>query len=159
MNNLEFVAVDRFPEPAFSELQREVFSELALGIISCARSTRTAPSPPADAASFRIGAYRAGELVGWSYGWGAASGCFYMANSGVVAAVRRRGVYSHLVGLVLAQATRMGCSLVTSRHLPTNNQVIIAKLRLGFQVSGFEHSEEFGPMVHLAHRLSQQRAA
>ena len=35
------------------------------------------------------------------------------------------------------------CSHVTSRHLPTNNPVIIAKLRLGFQVSGFEYSEEF----------------
>ena len=73
-----------------------------------------------------------------------------MLNSGVANAERRKGVYSQLVKAVLGHAESRGYAAVTSRHVAANVAVIIAKLRLSFQISGFEYSEVYGPLVRAA---------
>ena len=72
-------------------------------------------------------------------------------------AERRKGIYSQLVQAVLAHAEAQGCAVVTSRHVAANVGVIIAKLRLGFLVSGFEYSEVYGPLVRLTYRVREER--
>ena len=71
--------------------------------------------------------------------------------------LRRRGVYSQLVRRVIDHATSHGYTSVTSRHVASNVAVIIAKLRLGFQISGFEYSEVYGPLVGLTYLVADAR--
>ena len=46
---------------------------------------------------------------------------------------------------------------VNSRHAASNTAVLIAKMRLGFLVSGFEYSEVYGPLVQLSHLVGEAR--
>jgi hypothetical protein len=76
---------------------------------------------------------------------------------GVAIAERRKGVYTRLVEAVLAHARAKGYATVTSHHVAANVGVIIAKLRIGFQISGFEYSEVYGPPVRLTHLVGEAR--
>ena len=58
---------------------------------------------------------------------------------------------------LLAHAASQGYSNVRSRHTATNTAVIIAKLKLGFQISGFEYSEVYGPLVQLNYLVGEAR--
>ncbi len=80
-----------------------------------------------------------------------------MINSGVVPEERNRGIYSQLVRLVIEHARLQGYVAILSRHAANNNAVIIAKLKLGFFVSGFEYSEVYGPLVRLTFLLGNLR--
>jgi hypothetical protein len=82
-----------------------------------------------------------------------------MINSGVALAERRQGVYTRLVQLVVEHARLRRHIAIRSRHAANNNAVIIAKLKLGFCVSGFEYSEVYGPLVQLTHLLGERRRA
>ena len=163
MIDTEFRAVDRFEEPGFSELQRQVFAgleqqsrQLAEVLASEAASRASSPGTE-DGTSLRIGAFRNGELIGWTYGWCEREHHFYMAHSGVIDAARRQGVYSQLVRLVIEHAQSRGYTSITSRHVTVNNSVIIAKLQLSFRVSGFAYSEVYGPLVHLTYLVGEPR--
>jgi len=80
-----------------------------------------------------------------------------MVNSGVAAAERRTGIYSELVRLVIEEVRSRGYALIWSRHAANNNAVIVAKLKLGFFISGFEYSEVYGPLVRLTYILREKR--
>ncbi len=47
--------------------------------------------------------------------------------------------------------------MVASHHVPVNVPVIIAKLRLGFLMTGFEYSEVYGPLVRLSYVVGEKR--
>jgi hypothetical protein len=64
-----------------------------------------------------------------------------------------------MVQRVIEHARSGGHVAVLSRHATDNNAVIVAKLKLGFFVSGFEYSEVYGPLVRLTFLLSEQRRA
>ncbi len=104
-----------------------------------------------------MAAFREERLVGWSQGYREGKNHFYMLNSGVATDERRKGVYTMLVRAVLEHAEAQGYGSVRSRHTAANSAVIIAKLRLGFQVSGFEYSEVYGPLVQLTYLVSKER--
>ena len=70
---------------------------------------------------------------------------------------RRKGIYSALVQALLVHAASQGYSNVRSRHTATNTAVIVAKLKLGFQISGFEYSEVYGPLVQLNYLVGEAR--
>ena len=70
---------------------------------------------------------------------------------------RRHGIYSKLVQLVIEHASSRGHAAILSRHAANNNAVIVAKLKLGFFVSGFEYSEVYGPLVRLTFLLGNLR--
>lgn len=161
MDDITVRVVDAFPEPAISVLRGEVFADfepstfLTEVLASEAALRDGEPPPPAD--PFRVAAFRGNDLIGWTFGYREGSLQFSMLNSGVVATERRKGVYTRLVQAVLEHARTEGYSAIESRHVPTNSAVIIAKLRLGFQVSGFEYSEVYGPLVRLKYLVGEAR--
>lgn len=152
--------LETFPEPQTSELQRAVFADFEpsrlLAEVLASESALRKDSLP-HPSPFRVAAFRGDALVGWSYGYREGKSEFHMLNSGVAAPERRRGVYSQLVQAVLAHASATGYASVTSRHVAANSAVIIAKLRLGFRISGFEYSEVYGPLVRLTYLVGDAR--
>ncbi len=162
-SDLEIRPAEKFPEPAFSQLQRQVFADVQcdsdeLDAVLRAEAAVQAAAP-AHAPMFRLGAYIGEELVGWSNGWMERGRVFYMANSGVVAAHRRRGVYTALLSAVRDHALSQGVVTLRSQHSVLNNAVIITKLRFGFHVSGLSQSAQMGTLVELSHHLSPPRQA
>ena len=170
VNDLTFRIVDKFPEPAYSTLVREAFadyetSELLTEISNEEAAVRSATlvaalSPALGAVDdgvLRIGAFRGDALVGWTFARAEGASHFHMVNSGVAPLERRHGVYSKLAQLVIESARSRGCAAILSRHAANNNAVIIAKLKLGFFVSGFEYSEVYGPLVRLTYLLGERR--
>lgn len=100
-----------------------------------------------------VGVFHNEELIGWSYGWqgGMESGTYYMANSCILPEFRRKGLYSKLLDTVIEISKKTGYQTITSRHVSGNNPVIIAKLKAGFKITGFEMSEIHGHLIHLTY--------
>jgi GNAT superfamily N-acetyltransferase len=168
MKSIEIRVTERFPEPEFSQIQRVTFrdvqdysAQLAEVIRVENRSFAEATSAPALSFSptLRLGAYSGEELVAWSFGWLERGRTFYMANSGVTEPHRRQGLYSKLVGSVCERARSMGAVVVRSQHSVLNNPVIVAKLKLGFQITGLSQSAQMGSLVELSYHLSEPRQA
>ncbi|MGL4573225.1 MAG: GNAT family N-acetyltransferase [Burkholderiaceae bacterium] len=162
MNGVELRVVERFPEPAFAAFQREVFandvpSQLLTEVLAGEAAARQGKAAPQEEGALRIGAYRGDALMGWTYGCRQLGRNFYMINSGVALSERRRGIYSLLVQQVIDHAHAQGYVSITSRHVASNAAVIIAKLKLGFVVSGFEYSEVYGPLVRLTYFVGEPR--
>ena len=163
MNNFDCRVLETFPEPGFAQLAREAFSDFGqqsqqlAEVLSTEAALRDSSLKLVDPPSLRVGAFRAERLVGWTFARAEAGYDLHMVNSGVARAERRQGVYSRLVQLTIEYATSHGYRSIKSRHVPMNNAVIIAKLRLGFQVSGFEYSEVYGPLVCLTHLVGEPR--
>jgi ribosomal protein S18 acetylase RimI-like enzyme len=162
MNSITFRVVEQFPEPEFAALIDEAFSDYEESALlsevsveeAAARSGTTASSSPA---AIRIGAFRGESLVGWTFANPEGPSLLYMVNSGVAVSERRAGIYSELVRMVIEEAKSRGYSFIWSRHAADNNAVIVAKLKLGFFVSGFEYSEVYGPLVRLTYLLHEKR--
>jgi ribosomal protein S18 acetylase RimI-like enzyme len=162
MNDITFRVVDKFPEPAFSTLTEEAFSDYESSALLTAVAAEEAAARPGtlnavDDGALRIGAYRGDSLVGWTFAHPEGASHLYMINSGVAPAERRQGVYSELTRLVIEHARSRGYVAILSRHAASNNAVIVAKLKLGFFVSGFEYSEVYGPLVRLTFLLGELR--
>lgn len=162
MNEITFRVVDQFPEPAYTSLADQAFSdyeesELLSEVAREERAARSVAQPFTSAGSLRIGAFRGDDLVGWTYASPEGPSLLYMINSGVAPAERQQGIYSALARMVIEHARARGYVAILSRHAASNNPVIIAKLKLGFFVSGFEYSEVYGPLVRLTYLLGNQR--
>jgi hypothetical protein len=56
---------------------------------------------------------------------------------------------------MLKRATEKGFAKIYSRHIITNNAILVAKLKLGFKLTNFELSDSFGTMVHLTYYPSK----
>lgn len=160
MANFQYRVLESFPEPAFSVLADDAFSDYApsrlLTDVLAAEAAAKKWPPAPETGALRVGAFLGDALVGWTRAR-AEGGQLHMVNSGVAPAARRQGVYSQLVRRVLDHAAAQGQVSVLSRHAANNNAVIIAKLKLGFFVSGFEYSEVYGPLVRLTHLLGGLR--
>ena len=99
------------------------------------------------------------KLVGWSCGWQESvyEGDFYMASSLVLPEHRGKGLYTELVKKVLEITKVEGFSAVRSRHFCTNNPVLIAKLKLGFTINGFEQDETMGTFMRMIFHHNELR--
>jgi hypothetical protein len=162
VNNIALRVLEAFPEPEISVLRGEVFADfepstLLTQVLASEAALRAKDLPAPNPSPFRVAAFRGDALVGWTYGYREGTSQFCMLNSGVVGPERRKGVYTQLVHAVLAHAKAQGYASVTSRHVAANTAVIIAKLRLGFQISGFEYSEVYGPLVRLTYLVGEAR--
>jgi ribosomal protein S18 acetylase RimI-like enzyme len=162
MNEITLRPIETADAAAIADLQSAVFddyerSELLEEVIEQERAARSAALGTDVPAPFGLAAYREDTLVGWSQGYRQGKTEFYMLNSGVASTERRKGVYSALVAAILNHAKTEGYAKVTSRHAASNNAVLIAKMRLGFQVSGFEYSEVYGPLVQLTYIVNETR--
>lgn len=162
MNDLVFRVVDHFPEPAFSALAGDAFSdyetsELLSDVLKEEAAARSGTRSAVEEGALRIGAFRGDSLLAWTFARPQGASHLHMINSGVAPSERRRGVYSELVRRVIDHASSRGYVAILSRHAANNNAVIVAKLKLGFFVSGFEYSEVYGPLVRLTFLLSEGR--
>ena len=161
MQDITFRVVDQFPEPAYTALADQAFSDYEESelLTSVAQEESKAQAKLHDVptpGALRIAAFRADALVGWTYACPEGR-LLYMVNSGVALAERKKGIYSELVRMVTEHARAQGYVAILSRHAANNNPVIIAKLKLGFFVSGFEYSEVYGPLVRLTLLLGERR--
>lgn len=98
-----------------------------------------------------LGLYFKNKFVGWSWGFQETPTTFYMCNSAVFEEHRQKGLYTCLAKEMLKMATNKGFAKIYSRHIITNNDILIAKMKLGFKITNFELSEAFGAMVHLTY--------
>ncbi len=98
------------------------------------------------------------ELMGWSVSYQAKVLELYTQNSAVIPEFRRKGVYSLMQKHVLKVAKERGYQMVTSHHVASNNSVIMAKLKLGFMITGFELCDDFGALVKLTNYLNETRS-
>lgn len=99
----------------------------------------------------RLGVFDGDELAGWSVGVQESAEAYYMINSAVLPAHRRRGLYRALVEATLGIVVPLGFQRIYSRHTATNNAVIVPKLQAGFVITGMEASDMFGMLVHLTY--------
>lgn len=99
-----------------------------------------------------LGLFKDDEFVGWSFGDQKNADCdYYMRNSAVLPEHRRLGLYSELLKAHLEIVTAKGFQKISSNHHPTNNSVIIAKLKAGFVITGMEMDDGFGMLVQLTY--------
>ena len=98
-----------------------------------------------------LGLFFDNKFVGWSWGFQYSSTTFYMCNSAVLEKHRRKGIYTYLMNEVVQKASDQGFSHIFSRHIVTNNDILISKLKMGFKITSFELSERFGNLIHLTY--------
>ena len=152
--------VDRFAEPAFTELvnrllhdpDRRAVGERLFG-------PAAVPPPPSEARQLRIGAYDGDTLVGWSHAFLAPGGVLYVSNSAVEHEYRRQGLYTRLIAAVEAEASALHCLRVESHHRAANSAVLIAKLKAGYTIIGTEFTGEMGLLVKMCKLLDPRRDA
>lgn len=162
MTAITYRIVDEFPEPEYPVLLDEAFSDYEESALlsDVAREEAAARSGAREIVKkgeLRIAAFQGDELIGWTYASPEGASLFYMINSGVAIVARRSGVYTELCRMVIEHAKSKGYTAILSRHAANNNAVIVAKLKLGFFVSGFEYSEVYGPLVRLTYLLGNLR--
>jgi len=162
MTEITLRPLDLVPEAELSALSHEVFgdeqpSKLLAAVLAAEAAALNGRAKLKTQDTFGLAAFRGNLLVGWTQGYRIGTNQFHMLNSGVAVAERRNGVYSQLVRAVLAHAQSQGHIAVRSLHAAANSPVIIAKLRLGFHISGFEYSEVYGPLVQLKYLVGEPR--
>jgi ribosomal protein S18 acetylase RimI-like enzyme len=107
--------------------------------------------------SLNLGIYHQDEFIGWSFGEQDGPDRFYMVNTGILPAHQGKGIYTRLLPKILHILREAGFQVVWSRHVATNNQVIVPKLKAGFVITGLEVIEMFGVLVHLSYRFNDLR--
>lgn len=96
-----------------------------------------------------VGIYHQNSLVGWSFGWQDGAYRYYMTNTGILPAHQGKGVYSALLPCILQILTSEGFQLIYSRHLATDNRILVPKLKAGFVITSMELTDMFGLLLHL----------
>ncbi len=162
MNDTVLLPLDKADPVGLAALQAAAFADYTESrqlaeVVASEAAARSQIAPVQVQSAYGLAAFRDSVLVGWSQGYREGTNQFYMLNSGVAIAERRKGVYSQLVRAMLAHAEAQGYTVVRSRHTASNTAVIVAKLKLGFQVSGFEYSEVYGPLVQVTYLVNQAR--
>lgn len=76
---------------------------------------------------------------------------YRMWHSHVHPGYRRRGVYTDIVQRFIGYSRELGYSTVVSEHAPSNNAILIAKLKAGFRLVGMDVDAAVGPSVRLTY--------
>lgn len=99
----------------------------------------------------RLGVFHHDKQVGWSFGAQIDRERFYMVNSAIFPEHRNKGLYTALLDRAVTSARVQGFQMITSRHTATNSPILIAKMKAGFIITGFELSDSFGFIVNLTY--------
>ena len=78
-----------------------------------------------------IGIYHHQEFIGWSFGRQESAERYYMVNTAILPQHQGKGIYSALLPHILSVLQREGFQIVYSRHVATNNQILVPKLKAG----------------------------
>lgn len=70
---------------------------------------------------------------------------------------QRQGLYSSLAKKVFEITKDAGFQSVHSLHVMTNNPILIAKLKLGFQIYGFEVNTRYGALVRMIYHHNEMK--
>jgi GNAT superfamily N-acetyltransferase len=97
------------------------------------------------------------KIIGWSFGIQKSEADFYMINSAVFPEYRRKGIYTELLHRAVAHIRELGFQFIYSRHKLTNNDIIIPKLKYGFNIVGMEVNDMFGNLVILGYYANEKR--
>jgi RimJ/RimL family protein N-acetyltransferase/GNAT superfamily N-acetyltransferase len=95
--------------------------------------------------------------VGWTWGYQDSKESVYMVKPGILPEHRGKGLYSKLLQTTVEKLVQKGFQRIWSRHNCTNNEIIIPKLKHGFQITGSELSDVFGSLVHLTYFANPTR--
>lgn len=106
---------------------------------------------------YRYAIFKDKEFVGASFSYQTNVSSVYMQSSAILPEYRRQGLYSQMLGSVMQVIERDGFQEIQSNHHMTNNPVIIAKLKKGFNISGVELSDRFGTLVNLKYYTNSKR--
>ena len=101
--------------------------------------------------TLRLGVFKDDEFVGWHFGYQETALRFYMCNSAIFPVHRKQGLYKQLLSKTLEIVTEKGFQEIYSRHMPTNNAVIIPKLQAGFFITSMQLDDVHGVLVHLTY--------
>lgn len=97
------------------------------------------------------------QIIGWHMGWQENEEQYFMCDTGIFAEHQGKGIYSALLPKLLEIFRDKGFQKVTSRHLVSNNAVLLPKLKAGFTIAGFEIDERLGLFVRLVYIFDEQR--
>jgi len=104
-----------------------------------------------------LGVFKNGQFAGWSVGDQYSADVYYMRNSAILPEYRRNGLYTQLMTAKLELLTQKGFQRIYSRHVSTNNPILIAKLKAGFIITALELDDMFGTLVHLSYLTNPLR--
>jgi hypothetical protein len=76
---------------------------------------------------------------------------YLMGHAQVHPDEQRKGIYSAIVRLIVAYTGELGFDQVISTHSPSNNAVLIPKLRAGFVITALEIDAAFGMSIRLTY--------
>lgn len=149
--------------PLFAALRPQVFGERfeadvrSLMDVDERRHTSQLAARMAQRYGLRLGVFKDGQCVGWTFGWQTNHETFQMVNTGFLPEHQGRGLYTALLPYVLGIVQAEGFQIVTGRHHATNNAVLVPKLKAGFVITQVEVSDTFGLLVHLSYFFNARR--
>ena len=100
-----------------------------------------------------------GTPVGYFFGNMREPQTFFIISTGLLPAYRQRGLYSYFTRRLLSYLYAIGYERVQSLHQPNNRAVLIAKLKLGFNITGMVLDERMGAHVELTYLFHEDRRA
>lgn len=108
-----------------------------------------------DNYKLRIALLKNDELIGWTFGWMESPTTFFMGASIVLKEYRKNGYYSKMVEKVFEITKEKGFQSVSSFHITTNNPILIAKLKLGFNIVGIQLDAIHGILIKLMYHHNE----
>ena len=110
-----------------------------------------------DRYSFQAFIMKGEMIIGWHSGWQVDEEKYYMCDTALFKEYQGQGIYTALLPILIDLYRAQGFQKIYSRHLASNNAVIVPKLRAGFVITGFEIEVMFGLMVVLTYFCSDKR--
>jgi RimJ/RimL family protein N-acetyltransferase len=95
--------------------------------------------------------------VGWFYSYREDAATTFIDTIGFLPAYRGRGLYSAFLPKYLTYVAALGYERVTTTHHPNNRAIMIAELKVGFDIVGLELHESHGPLIKMAYFMHADR--
>ncbi len=111
--------------------------------------------PKIDIYRLYILVYKRHEIIGWHIGFQKRDS-FYMMNTAILEKHQGKGIYTKLLKEIIHILKDKGFYSITSRHLASNNGVLIPKLKAGFVITGMEIEPIFGTLVNLQYFFNKE---
>lgn len=100
------------------------------------------------------------RVVATFSGYQQTTSCYRQWHTHIHPDYRRQGLYRLIVDGTIAYSGELGFDTIRSEHAPSNNPVLIAKLRAGFRITALEIDPVVGLSVILSYfHNADQRAA